>query len=118
VCVSVGDVLINRISPTLTHTASGHDKSILLLGIGAAIAAIVIGLLARRAASLGVAGLAALALVGAFVAVTRPDSHVTDVFPSVFGGLAGVLALLWLVNASAPVTPDWPTRGSGRRRAR
>jgi hypothetical protein len=116
--VSVGDVLINRISPALTHTAGGHDKSILMLGIGVAIVAIVIGLLARRAASLGVAGLAALALVGAFVAVTRPDSHVTDVFPSVFGGLAGVLALVWLVHASAPVTPNWPTRGSGRRRAR
>ena len=70
--------------------------------------AIVIGAAARRGAALGVAGVAAFALVVAFVAVTRPGSHVSDVMPAVIGGLAGIVALLWLVRASAPIQDVTP----------
>jgi hypothetical protein len=77
--------------------------------------------LARRDAALGVAAIGAFSLFGAFVAITRPEGHVTDVAPSVIGGLAGVAALLWLVRASAPpqgVAPLRYARGASRRRAR
>jgi len=80
----------------------------------------VLGCAARRNASLGVAGIAALGLLGAFAAITRPQSRASDVVPWVIGGLAGILALLWLAWASAP-TPEVaslrPGHG-GRRRAR
>ena len=80
-----------------------------------AVIAITIGVAARRAAAFGVVGVAAFALVTAFVAVTRLASHVSDVMPAVIGGLAGVAALLWLVRASAP-GPGSRTAPAGPRR--
>lgn len=104
--VTLGDVLLNRMPPALKNLTAMHSggKTVLLVGV-IGLVAIGIGLMARRAAALGVAGLAAVALVSAFVAVTRPESQVTAVFPSVLGGLAGVVALLWLIYASAPIAP-------------
>jgi hypothetical protein len=43
---------------------------------------------------------------------------VSDVAPAIIGGIAGVAALLWLMQASAPVVPLRHARGAGRRRAR
>jgi len=78
-----------------------HSGSVLLLGMYAtfAVVAIVIGALARRDAAVGVA---AFTLFAAFVAITRPASHVGDVMPVVIGGLAGVAAAMWLFRASTP----------------
>jgi hypothetical protein len=97
-----------------------HAHTVLLLGMYVMIGvlALGIGVLARRSAGLGVAGVAALSLGGAYVAITRPGSQVSDVIPSIFGGLAGVAALLWLLYASAPVPTIRQARGSGSRRAR
>jgi hypothetical protein len=122
--IVVGDALVNWMPPTLKNVAVAHfgknGQTLLLLGVYVAITflAIAVGLLARRAAALGVAGLATLGLCCAFVVITRPGGRLTDVIPSVFGGLAGIAALLWLVRASAPVAPLRPTRGGGSRRAR
>ena len=82
-----------------------------------AVIAMVIGCLARRNATAGVAGIAVLGLFGAFVAITRPESHLTDIVPSVIGGLAGIAAFLWLASAAAPVTPLRHPRASRRREA-
>jgi DMSO/TMAO reductase YedYZ molybdopterin-dependent catalytic subunit len=49
-----------------------------------------------------VTGMAALGAFGAFVALTRPESHATDVIPSLIGGVAGVAALVLLVRAGSP----------------
>jgi hypothetical protein len=105
------------------HHFGSHGRAVLLLGMYAVIAviAIAIGAAARRSAAIGVTGVAAFTLVIAFIAVSRPTSHVSDVRPAVVGGLAGVAALLWLVRASAPiqeVTPLRPARGGTRRRTR
>jgi membrane-bound ClpP family serine protease len=120
----MGTAFIDRMPATLRgfvmHHFGPHGGTVLLLGMIAVIA-IAIGAAARRSATLGVAGVAAFALVVAFVAVTRPASHVSDVMPAVIGGLAGVAALLWLVRASAPmqeVTPLRSARGGTRRRTR
>jgi len=48
-----------------------------------------------------IAGLAVI-VFAAFVAITRPASHVGDVMPVVIGGLAGVAAAMWLFRASTP----------------
>ena len=97
-----------------------HGQTVLLLGaIG--LIAIVIGLMARRNPSFGVAGIAAFGLLGAFVAITRPASRASDVIPWVMGGVAGIMALLWLAHASAPIQTAAsvrPADGGGRRRAR
>jgi membrane-bound ClpP family serine protease len=121
---AMGTAFIDRMPAMLRgfamHHFGPHGGTVLLLGLIAVIA-IAIGAAARRSAALGVAGVAAFALVVAFVTVTRPASHVSDVMPAVIGGLAGVAALLWLVRASAPiqeVTPLRSARGGTRRRTR
>ena len=118
---AVGSVFIDR-TPTALRNAlvrhfGPHGRTALLLGLYAAIAftALVIGVMARRAAALGVAGIAAFTLVTAFVVITRPASHVADITPAVVGGIAGVVAVLWLVRAAAPTAPLRPVRGGARR---
>ena len=86
----------------VVHHFGAHSGGVLLLGMYAtfAVVAIVIGALARRDAAVGVAGVATFTLFAAFVAITRPASHVGDVMPVVIGGLAGVAAAMWLFRAS------------------
>jgi hypothetical protein len=119
---AVGGVLIGRLPATLrTHLMAHfgpHGQTLLLLG-AVGLIAIVLGCTARRNASIGVAGIAAFGLLGAFVAITRPESRASDVIPSAIGGLAGIVALLWLARASAPAAPARVAySGGGRRRAR
>jgi hypothetical protein len=122
--LAVYDVFSDRMPAVLrdlTAAHSGtHGRTVLLLGlyISVALLGLVIGMLARRAAALGVAGLAALSVLGAFVTITRPQGQVIDVLPAMAGGLAGVLALLWLRRASAPIVALRPALGNEPRRAR
>jgi len=131
--IAVGGAFIDRTPSALKNFAVQHfgenDKTILLLGMYVTIAVIAMGIgcLARRNVTIGVAGLAAFGLFGAFVAITRPESRAADVIPSVIGGIAGVAALLWLARAAAPIAPPRAAaatagfrhaRGSRRRTAR
>jgi hypothetical protein len=121
--IAVGGAFIDHTPSAVKNFAVEHfgenDKTMLLLGMYVAIAvlAMVIGCLSRRNAAIGVGGIAAFGLFGAFVAITRPEAQPTDVIPSVVGGLAGVAAFAWLAYAAAPVAPARRGRG-GRRRAR
>jgi hypothetical protein len=115
----VGAVLFDRVPAALKSAVTAHfgahGKTVLLLGaIG--LIAVVVGWMARRSPSIGVAGIATFGILGAFIIVTRPQSRASDVIPSAIGGLAGIVALLWLARASAPVRPAYS--GRGRRRAR
>ncbi len=118
---AVGDVLIDRIPAALRNVAiehfGTHGKTVLLVGV-IALVALVIGGMARRSAAIGVAGLATLGLLGAFVVITRPASHATDVIPSIAGGIVGVIAFSWLARAAAPVAPELRPASGGRRTAR
>jgi hypothetical protein len=118
--LAVYDVFTDRMPAFMAAHFGTHGRSVLLLGlyISIALLGLVIGMLARRAAALGVAGLAVLSVLGAFVTITRPQGQVTDVLPAVAGGLVGVLALLWLRRASAPIVALRPAPGDGPRRAR
>jgi hypothetical protein len=121
---AVSAALVDRIPATLrshlTAHVGPHLQAVLLLGV-IGLVAMVFGCAARRNASLGVAGIAAFCLLGAFVAISGPESRPSDVVPWAIGGLAGALALLWLVRASAP-TPEVeslrPAYGGSRRSAR
>ncbi len=121
---AMGTVFIDRMPAALRNVAVQHfgtnGRTVLLLGMYAAIAvlAVGIGVLARRAAAPAVAALAAFSLLAAFVTITRPGGHVSDVVPAVIGGIAGVAALLWLVHASTPIAPRPYARGGARRRSR
>jgi hypothetical protein len=126
--IAVGEAFIDRTPPALKNFAvqrfGENDKTMLLLGMyaGIAVLAMVIGCLARRNAAIGVGGIAAFGLFGAFVAISRPESHPTDVVPSVIGGLAGIVAYAWLAWAASPVAPTTlapvrHARAGGHRRA-
>jgi hypothetical protein len=120
--IAVGDVFIDRTPAALKDLAVEHfgknDRTILLLGmyVMIAVAAMAVGSLARRNPAVGVAGIAVFSLFGAFAAITRPESRVSDIVPSVVGGIAGIAAFLWLARAAAPVVPLRRSRGGGRRR--
>jgi len=105
--IAVGGAFIDRTPPALKNFAvqkfGENDKTMLLLGMYVTIAllAVVIGMVAWRRVEVGVAGICLFGLFGAFVAITRPESHVTDVIPSVVGGIVGIAALVWLHSAAA-----------------
>lgn len=102
--IAVGGWFIDLTPPALKNFAvqkfGENDKNMLLLGMYVTIAliAIAIGMLAWRRVAIGVAGIGLFGLFGAFIAVTRPESHVTDVIPSVAGGVVGIAAIIWLVR--------------------
>ena len=106
--IAVGGAFIDRTPSALKNFAvekfGENDKNMLLLGMYVTIAliAIVIGIFAWRRVEVGVAGIGLFGLFGAFVAITRPESHVTDVIPSIVGGMAGIVTILWLVRAGMP----------------
>ncbi len=119
--IAVGEAFIDRTPPALKNFAvekfGENDKNMLLLGMYVTIAllAIAIGMLAWRRVSIGVAGIGLFGLFGAFVAITRPESHPTDVIPSIIGGIAGMVALVWLVRTGMPRTryrAGWTGGGS------
>jgi hypothetical protein len=122
--VVVGNAFIDRVPAGLRTMATDHfgqhGRTVLLLGMYLliAVAAMAIGVLTRHAPVLGVAAIAAFGLFGAFVVITRPQGQLTDVLPSVFGAIAGAIALLWLVRASAPVAPLRAAHGAGHRGTR
>ncbi len=122
--MAVGGAFIDHTPSAVKNFAIQHfgenDKTMLLLGmyVTLALLAMVIGCLARRNAAIGVGGIAAFGLFGAFVAITRPESLPTDVIPSVIGGLTGIAAFAWLAYASAPAPAARRAHAGRRRRIR
>jgi hypothetical protein len=122
--IAVGGWFIDHTPPALKNFAiqefGENDKNMLLLGmyVTIAIIAIEIGMLAWRRVSIGVVGIGLFGLFGAYIAITRPESHVTDVIPSIVGGIAGIAVIVWLVHVGAakPVGATWTGRAAGTRR--
>jgi DMSO/TMAO reductase YedYZ molybdopterin-dependent catalytic subunit len=113
--IAVGGQAINLTPTPVKEFAVAHfgtnDKTMLLGGMYLTIAllAMVIGCLARRKLIFGVIGLGAFGVLGAFVALIQPASRTTDAIPALVGGIAGVIAIIWLVTqagsaASVPAT--------------
>ena len=115
---AVGGVVIDRIPASLRgHLMAhfgAHGQTVLLAGV-VGLLAIVLGFMARRNVTIGVAGIAAFGMLGAFIAITRPESRASDVIPSALGALAGIVALLWLARASAPAAGGQLAYSGGRR---
>jgi hypothetical protein len=120
----LGSIFVDRMPAALKHSVlahfGAHDRTVLLLGMYAALGliAMVLGCMARRSPSVGVAGIAAFGLLAAFIVITRPESRASDVIPSAVGAVAGVMALLWLARASKPAAELQPSYSAGRRRTR
>src|ERR1022692_4560623 len=135
--IAVGGQAINLTPTPVKEFAVAHfgtnDKTMLLGGMYVTIAllAMVIGWLARRKLIIGVIGLGAFGVLGAFVALIQPASRTTDAIPALVGGVAGVAAIIWLVTQAGPAvatpatgwmeddpaqSPAGVTGGGGRRK--
>ena len=106
--IAVGGQAINLTPTPVKEFAVAHfgtnDKTMLLGGMYVTIAllAMVVGWLARRKLIIGVIGLGAFGVLGAFVALIQPASRTTDAIPALVGGVAGVAAIIWLVTQAGP----------------
>jgi hypothetical protein len=115
--IAVGGAFIDHTPAALKNFAvekfGENDKNMLLLGmyITIALIAIVIGMIAWRHISVGIAGIGLFGAFGAFVAYTRPDSLHRDIIPSLAGGVAGVVAIVVLVRVAARRAPEEPEEG-------
>lgn len=102
------------------ETFGDRDKDALLLGIGGTllVAAAILGMLATRWRVVGWVGVAALGVVGAVAALTRPTGTLVDVLPSVLGAAAGVVALTLLLptRSNTPATETSGQDGDATRR--
>ena len=77
-----------------------NDKAALRVGmlIVIGLLGLAIGAVAYRRPWIGVLGFGAFGVVGAIVAVNRPVGHTLDILPPILGALAGIMALLALLN--------------------
>ncbi|MGH3210034.1 MAG: molybdopterin-dependent oxidoreductase, partial [Trebonia sp.] len=101
--VAVGEAAIDRtplaVKDWATSTFGTADKTVLLGGVLIVVFlySMLVGVLAMRRLSLGFAGLAIFAGIGLAAALTRHDATGSYAVPTIFGALAGAVALWWLV---------------------
>jgi DMSO/TMAO reductase YedYZ molybdopterin-dependent catalytic subunit len=129
--VSVGGSVIDATPRWLKEWAirsfGTNDKTVLVGTIVVVLVmfALLTGVLAARDTSVGLTGVAVLAVVAALSATTRPGSSLLDAVPALIGGVAGAIALLLMLRplrrAAAPGTPaaapDAKARSAYDRRA-
>jgi DMSO/TMAO reductase YedYZ molybdopterin-dependent catalytic subunit len=111
---AVGSTFIDNVPTWLKEWAirqfGTNDKIALRVGIFTvmAIAAVVIGIAARRRAWIGVGGVAAFGLIGAIVAVRRPGESASAALPSLLGAVVGCVVLHRLLHPSPSAPRETP----------
>jgi DMSO/TMAO reductase YedYZ molybdopterin-dependent catalytic subunit len=101
--VAVGEAAIDRtplaVKDWATSTFGTADKTVLLGGVLVVVFlySMVVGVLAMRRLAIGFAGLAIFAGIGLAAALTRHSATGSYAVPTIFGALAGAVALWWLV---------------------
>jgi DMSO/TMAO reductase YedYZ molybdopterin-dependent catalytic subunit len=101
--IAVGEAAIDRtplaVKDWATSTFGTADKTVLLGGVLVVVFvySMVVGVLAMRRLALGFLGLAIFAGIGIAAALTRHGATGSYAVPTIFGALAGALALRWLV---------------------
>ena len=104
--VAVGEAAIDRtplaVKDWATSTFGTADKTVLLGGVLIVVFlySMLVGVLAMRRLALGFAGLAIFAGIGLAAALTRHGATGSYAVPTIFGALAGALALRWLVGTA------------------
>jgi DMSO/TMAO reductase YedYZ molybdopterin-dependent catalytic subunit len=84
-----------------------NDKNALLTGIYLFIAlfAVAVGILALRRLAYGIAGVLGLGVIGSYAALTARAHHPSDVVPTIFGTVAGVVVMILLTRAAGDDRP-------------
>ena len=91
-----------------TSTFGTADKTVLLLGVFVLLFlfAVVIGILAMRRLSLGLAGLCLFAVIGLVAALTRHGASAAYALPTLCGAAVGAFALYRLVTSARSASPS------------
>ncbi|RAX48627.1 oxidoreductase [Arthrobacter sp. AQ5-05] len=123
--VAMGSVFIDLTPPWLKDfaiaTFGTNDKLALFISIGviAAIAAVLVGILARRSYALAATCIVVLSVAIGTAVLSRPATGVVDLTPTILGSVAGLAALRWLTalasKARPPVPGGTPVPGASRR---
>lgn len=123
--VAMGAVFIDLTPPWLKDfaiaTFGTNDKLALFISMGvvAAIASLLIGLLARRHFALASTAIVVIAVVIGAAVLSRPDTGLVDLTPVILGAVAGLGTLKLLVASAAkawPLDPEQaPAQGASRR---
>jgi DMSO/TMAO reductase YedYZ molybdopterin-dependent catalytic subunit len=101
--VAVGEAAIDHtplaVKDWATSTFGTGDKTVLLAGVLVVVFlySMLVGVLAMRRLGLGYIGLTIFAGLGLAAALTRHDATGSYAVPTVFGAIAGAIALRWLV---------------------
>src|ERR1700722_12565207 len=118
--VAVGEVVINHtplpVKDWATATFGTADKTVLVGGVLVVVFlySMLVGVLAMRRLALGFAGLVVFASLGLAAALTTHGASGSYALPTVFGALAGAIALRWLVlTARAAAREDAEDEASG-----
>jgi DMSO/TMAO reductase YedYZ molybdopterin-dependent catalytic subunit/uncharacterized membrane protein (UPF0136 family) len=125
--VAVGSLSIDFAPPQVKDFAikafGSHDKLVLVSGILVVLGVFAawIGMLAVRNFTRGLEALAIFTAVGLLSAATRPGSTPLDTLPTIFGSVAAVISLYYLVKAAGGTglppgrtpPPQVPPRAAG-----
>ena len=117
--VAVGEAAIDRtplaVKDWATSTFGTADKAVLLAGVLVVVFlySMVVGVLAMRRLALGFLGLAIFAGIGLAAALTRHNATGSYVVPTLFGAIAGALALWWLVVTARRAASARAAAGNG-----
>ncbi|MFL4477522.1 molybdopterin-dependent oxidoreductase [Paeniglutamicibacter sp. ORCA_105] len=123
--VAMGSVFIDLTPPWLKDfaiaTFGTNDKLALFISMGviAAIAAVLDGMIARRSFALAAGCIVVLAVAIGGAVLSRPATGLVDLTPIILGAVAGLAALRWLsalAGKARPSTPEEvPAPGASRR---
>ena len=109
--LAVGQAAIDLTPPPVKDFAisafGANDKTVLLGGMLVVLAlyAAVVGMLAVRRLAFGMWGLALFAFIGLAAALTRPNSTLEYIVPTLVGAAAGAFALARLARAAVRLSP-------------
>jgi len=104
--IAVGEAAIDHtplaVKDWAIATFGSGDKTALLTGVFVVLFlySLLVGVLAMRRLALGYTGLVAFAVIGLAAALTRHDATASYAVPTLFGAVAGGLALTWLVRTA------------------
>lgn len=117
--VAVGNSAVDLTPAALKEwairTFGENDKVVLLGGIFVVMALIAaaLGIAAAHDVRYGLVGLAAFGLVGVVAVLTRPDSGLADVLPTVVGVGAGMFALRRIIRRSLVPVEEFAGASTG-----
>jgi len=117
--VAVAEAAIDLSPPAVKNFAikefGSHDKLVLQIGVLVVLAifSALIGVLAQRSITIGLAGIGVFAAVGMAAAGTRPTAGAADVLPTLIGAVVAAFALVRLTTAVPGRQASQPPAGAG-----